>query len=232
MKIRKSILIILLSVWAAIAFAATQQTSSTTASSMISDVRAYLNDYNEEDEFYNDGELLQWLNDGMVEIATQTHCLQSTASLNLAASTIEYSISSTYITIDAVIYVDASGVQKGLFRGAPYMVGWVTDRGVPIYWYEWGGKIGVYPPLTARTTETVTIYYVTRPTAIASTGTVTTPAIYDRALMFYMIAQAKLKDRKTAEYEQHMARFEAELARRRADLVNFPEKTDEKIELK
>jgi len=216
--------------------ASSQQTSSTTAASMIEDIRSYLNDTDANDEYWTDGELLQWLNDGMVDIAVRTHCLEATDTIALTTDTIEYVIASFdnapwyYVTIKGVHYIDSNSKAYALVKGSPISVGHNTAVTVPTYWYEWAGSIGVYPPLSDidnTTPETIKVYYITRPTVITSTGTITTPAIYDKALMYFVVAQAKLKDRKPAEFEHIMQRYYQELSQYRMDLNEFPQQVIE-----
>lgn len=201
-------------------FSSSQQTSSTTAQSIINDARAYLNESTAA--FWDDTDLLQWLNDGMVDIVTTTHCLQTTESVTLIASTIEYSLTSTYTTVKAVQYIDSNSKVWALKRGSPEHVGSDAisrqDLTIPSYWYEWAGKIGIYPALSSVTTETVTVYLITRPTAITISSDVTTPAIYDKALTLYIVAQALWRDRQTARSGQIMGLYSQELARARGDL--------------
>ena len=219
-KLRNSIILFTtILLLCATAFASTQQTSSTAASTIIDNARSLAADT--ESDVSSTAEMLVWLNDGMIDIVTRTHCLEATESINLATSTLEYTITSTYVTVKAVIYVDASGNRWALKKGSPSSVGQNTAADAPMYWYDWGGKIGVYPTIT-RTTETITVYYVTRPTAIASSGSVTTPALYDTALTYYIAAHALLKDRQTGRYAQLMGLYLQELARIRGDLTEQP----------
>jgi len=217
---KKLFIVFLIFIFALNVFAASQQTSSTTAQSIVDDARAYLNESSAA--FWDDTDLLQWLNDGQIDIVANTHCLQSTESVDLIASTIEYSITSTYTTVKAVQYVDSDSKVWALKRGSPDHVGSDAISRLkltkPTYWYEWAGKIGVYPALTSVTTETVTLYIVTRPTAITLTDSVTVPALYDKALTLYVVAQALYRDKQTARAGQYEAKYMAELARARSDL--------------
>lgn len=203
------------------AYAGSQQTSSTLASAIITDARAYLNESTAS--FWSDAELLQFLNDGMVDIVSRSHCLETTEDINLVADQLEYTITSTYIVVKAVHYVDSDSEIKGLAQRSPNKVGKPEIVDEPKYWYDWAGKIGVYPVLTSVTTEKVTLYLITRPTAIASNANVTTPAIYDKALTLYIVAQAWAKDRQMGKYNQTMALYQAELDRYRQDLLKVSE---------
>ncbi|MCP4668836.1 MAG: hypothetical protein GY849_21065 [Deltaproteobacteria bacterium] len=204
-----------------IAFAGSQQTSSTAASTIITNARSLLNEASAS--FWTDAELLVWLNDGMLDIAARSHCLEETESVNLVADTIEYSISANYVTVKAVVYVNASGTIKGLTPGNVSSVGNVDDVDEPVYWYDFAGKIGIYPPLSSVTTETVTLYLISRPTAIISSANVTTPAVYDHALTLYIVGKAHLKDRQTGRYHQVLGLYMAELERIRKDIIERPQ---------
>lgn len=202
-------------------FAASQQTSSTTAQAIVDNVRVYLNEASAG--FWDDTQLLTWLNDGMVDVVARTACLETTENISLVAATIEYSVTSAYLTIKGVQYVNASGTTKSLLKGNINAVGHGDDPGEPVYWYEWAGKIGVYPSLSSVTTESVNAYVITRPTAITLTDNITIPAIYDKALTYYMIAQALWRDRQTGRYAQMMSIYLQELVLYHDTLNKIPQ---------
>jgi len=95
-------LIILLS-FVHLSFAGSQQTSSTLASTIITNARMYLNDTTAT-YFNSDAEMLVYLNDGTMDIVARTHCLESTTDKTLQLDTIVYPISSAFIVIKYVLY--------------------------------------------------------------------------------------------------------------------------------
>lgn len=202
-------------------FAGSQQTSSTLGSEMISDARA---DYGDSTTtYFSAAEMLQYLNDGMLEIASKTHCMEQTESVNLVADTLEYSITTNYIKIIHVVYNPASGVSKGLQRGDVRHVGKVqgsafSDSTVPSFWYEFNGKIGIYPTLSSVTTETATLYIAERPTSITAGQNITLPAIYDNALKAYILYRMSLKDKNMELASRYKTQYEVELGIYRVDL--------------
>ena len=217
-------------------FAGSQVTSSTAASSIITRARYYLNEATAS--FWADAELLAWINQGTLDIVARTRCLEATASISLADSTVEYALSPTitsYIDISTVTYVDSSSDIKGLIRRNPQSVGNVakTDLGEPVFWYEWAGSIGVFPyipSVSTTTTETVTVYYVTKPAALsATTELVLVPAIYDQALTLYVAAQALLKEKKYEKSGALMSAYHAELDRFRQDHVEQTREPPESV---
>ena len=216
-KLTVFIVVLLLSVHV---YAGSQQTSSTDASVFIDNARSYLNDTGTE--FFTDAEMLVWLNAGLIDLVSRSHCLETTEDINLVADTLEYSITDDYILVKAVWYVSTTGTEA-LLPGKPGGVGLEEDVEEPHYWYDWGGEIGIYPTLSSVTTEKVTVYLVTRPTAIASNEDVPTPAIYDKALTLYIVAQAWAKDRQMGKYAQTMNLYHAELDRYRKDFLSVPQ---------
>ncbi len=70
----KRLIILLILFFAGLCFAGSQQTSSTLASAIITNARYYLNeDSGDANEFFDDTELLRWVNDGMKDLAAKAH---------------------------------------------------------------------------------------------------------------------------------------------------------------
>lgn len=226
--------LIILIFTAATSFAASQQTSSTTGTQIITKARYYLN----ASTIWTDAELLEWINDGVVDIAARSRCTETKQAITLAANTLEYSITINYIAISAVVYSPASGALTGLLRGHPNHVGrsdadtMMESVKQPQYWYDWKGDIGIYPPRnTAITGETVYLYAVARPSDLtATTSLVTVPAIYDRALTMYVVGQAFMKMDQWAKSARFMAEYYAEIDRYRQDYVDLPRQQRKEVE--
>ena len=203
--------------------AGSQQVSGALASEIIAQVQY---DYNEPGfGFIVNSEWLQWLNDAAVDVAMKTLCVQATETIALIADTVDYAITTKYIKIVAVRYVDADGVERGLTPGNPVEVGNIEDRGEPDKYYEFADYIGVYPTLASVTIESVKLFLATYPTKREAANALVTPAIYDRLIKKYMLAQAAKKDKKFATYSGLMNDYNAELAGSRQDLGG--EKKDE-----
>jgi len=201
-----------------VCMAGSQQVSSTTGSSMIAQVRA---DYNDTTSVYfTDAEMLQFLNDGIVDLVNKSHCYEATESISLVANTVEYSITSNYVEVVAVQYYNGTN-KFALKKGSPAEIGLNTeesDTDAPAFWYEFAGKIGIYPSLSSVTTQTVTLYLVKWPVPIVSSGTISTPAIYDVALKYYILSRMALKDKNTAMHESMMGKYNQEIGFYRQDL--------------
>jgi len=202
------------------------QTSSTTAQTIINRARVLLQELVED--HWLDTNLLTFLNEGMVDIATQSLAMQTTEDISLVADQIEYSITTDYISIEHVFYVNSAGEWVGLDKGHPAdtrKVGesWNSSP-EPAFWYEWGGKVGVFPTLGSVTTETIKVYLVERPASVAVGENVLTPAVYDRALVRYIAAQALLDKRRFADSDYLMNQYQSEIDRYRQDFNELDNK--------
>jgi hypothetical protein len=202
----------------------TQQTSGVLASEIITQVRANINEATAE--FWSDADLLQWVNDGIKDIAKKTSCYQTIESIDLVASQVEYTITTTnYIKVDAVHYVSPNKT-SALQLSSPNLVGRVEDVEEPEYYYDWAGKIGAFPVLPTRTTETLNLYIVPMPATIISSAAIPTPEPYDLALVYYVTARAWWRDRQMAKWAQAMAAYDAELQRLKVSLVPMSERPE------
>lgn len=332
-------------------YAGNQAISQTDASVIATRARAYLSDPTTwggtQKNRWSDAQLLQWLNDGTVDIVSRTKCLESTETVTLLLNTEEYSLTGPYISIIRAVYNDS-------FHGTKKKLDWMTEEigrtkeQQPSFWYELTGKIGIYPslsimpdanlaigstntnvatgafayavndkiytksavaagtapgndvipqskygavafdigadatidaiesygnaagyttaalaasslPIVAEghtrlgyvtamksdgaftfgttalnaanttvaytdSTPTVTVYFVSRPAAVAASSDVLVPAQYDKALTYYIAAQAFYEDGKLATGDSFIKKYEAELERYRADLSGMPGK--------
>lgn len=233
----KSVLIsfILCAVISTCCFAASQQTSSTTGANIITRVRYYVNE--PAASIWTDAELLDYMNDGVVDIAARTKCTETRETITLAANVLEYSITVNYIALSAAMYSPAAGFRYGLLRGAPLHVGhpsgYNSSTRIPSHWYDWQGQAAFYPPMTSVSGEAVLLYAVARPDDLTvTTSLVTVPAIYDRALTMYVTAQAFMKTERWARSARFMAEYLAELDRYRQDYVDVPRQPRDLIDKK
>ena len=231
MRLRLKIFVVFLCLFlAGMAHAGSQQTSSVTPTTIIHNARYYLNEITPS--FWTDAELLVWVNQGSSDIASRTRSLEATESISLSALVVEYPITSNYIDISTVIYNSADNVVKGLVRKNPQSIGNIPDPGEPVYWYEWNGSIGIFPAhssLSGTATPSVTAYYVSYPSSVTTGQAVYTPAVYDRALTMFVVAQAFLKSGQFAKSGRFIAEYYAELDRFRSDLVDRPQEPEENI---
>lgn len=185
------------------ALAGSQQTSGVTTQDIINRARDIINETYQAgvsyEDYWTDAELLDHLNNGLIYIAGTSYCLQTTETITLIPNVTEYALSTAYFDVETAIYNGGTTIyNKGLVRGNPQSVGNVQDAEEPVYWYEWGGKIGFYPADYSSATSgyRVTVYLFERPTARTLTGgtsVVPTPALYDYPLVLFVAGNALRK---------------------------------------
>ena len=228
---RKIILIVLLLVslvsMPCMVLAGPVTASATLASTIITNARSYLNE--DSTTFCSDARLLVWLNDGVTDIASRSLCTEASESIDLVNATAEYAPTADYVTIVAVIYTDSDSAKWALKRSNIRSIGEAFQSTTPAYFYDFAGKVGVFPALASRTSETITVYMVTRPAAVASGAAITIPAIYDRALTYYIVAQAFIRDNKLNSAKGMLAQYQAEIDRFRGDLSGATKETAEPV---
>ena len=161
-----------------VVFAGSQQTSTTLASTIITNARYYLNESSAN--FWTDAELLVYLNQGTVDIVSRTRCLEGSESVSLAANTIEYSLTGPYIAVETAIFTDQNGVKKGLVKKNPQSVGHSRDA-VPTWWYEWDGKIGIFPSLPVITDANLAIGSTTTAVSSSAFAYIINDKVYSKA---------------------------------------------------
>ena len=205
--------------------AESQQTSGRTAQNIIDFARwEYLNEATAS--FYDsDANLLNILNRGIVDIAAITRCLESVEKITLSTGVTEYAISSNYLSVEKAVY---SGVTKsyndnpwkGLERVDIRKVAHTQNVGEPVRYYVWNDKVGIDPcPASGVSGYPVYLYLIERPTTIALSGAIPTPAIYDHALTLFVAAHALRKDRQMERSTAIMNEYISEIARFRQDYV-------------
>lgn len=210
-------------------YAGPQNTSSTTAATIITRARQILNE--ETAGFWDDTELLRWVNDGQSDIAEKALCIQTTESISLVSDTIEYTPTTSYIKVVDVWFTDSSGDIWALKKVDPGAKGAAREElysqsETPKCWYEFNGKVGVFPSMSSVTTETITVFFAQQSTDVTSAQSVVVPAIFDSCLVNYVVAMAHQKDRKYQDFQFFWQRYENELNRYRQDFIEQPIKLE------
>jgi hypothetical protein len=206
-----------------------QFTPTTTGDEIITRARQLVNEATAS--FWDDTMMIQWVNDGIMDITGKTWCTGGTPEdVTLINDTLEYALSNDYITIITCMYrSDGTNASKSLLRGHPEMVGHVPDPGEPVYWYEFHGKVGIYPTMTAVGSADVQVYQVAAPAIITGTGNIPIPAFLEDALILHVVYKALFRDNESAVaqatkemYDKEIALYARELLEKAASLVNDP----------
>uniref|UniRef100_A0A6M3XS62 Uncharacterized protein n=1 Tax=viral metagenome TaxID=1070528 RepID=A0A6M3XS62_9ZZZZ len=213
------LMISLILLWTYLSFAGGGSTSGKTVANLITETRYILNESTAS--MWSDAELTAWINDAVRNISARTHCLESGNTRHvLSSGTSEYSIGSNYIFVKGVIYQSGSTTFKALKRGKILDVGNMTGE-EPSSYYEFNGKVGIYPLVDSDNTSvsgnTIYILAVTLPDTLTSLSTIPTPAAYDRAIIYYVVSQALLKDNRDGRAQTFLNQYYSEIDRFRVD---------------
>lgn len=143
-----------------------------TLSTLQSDVAGALGlDFDSTSPSSGDGpRLLGWANDAVVDMLRRTHCYISSATIALTANQGDYSLDTGILAIDDVYLVSGGSnfrvrrlsttdlINLRLFQ--------VTTAPIQMYALNGANMLMVYP--TPQQADSLTIYYVPRPTALAN----------------------------------------------------------------
>ena len=220
-------------------FAGSQQPSATDAQVIVQRARVYLNDPTvyggTQKSIWSDAELLQWVNDGSLDIVARSQCLEDIETKTLVASTAEYAITANFIAVKGVIYNGSSTIKYSLEKGN-YNGRYISTSlghlealtGPPQYWTVSENNLWIYPiPTASEAAKTLDVIVILRPTVVGATDDVEVPAYFDRALVLYVVAQGMYKDGKFGKASTIMAQYLAEIDRYK---VEFTEQIPKPLE--
>lgn len=150
---------------------------------------------------WTDAELNEWLNEALDAWTLATN-QQTTTALPVASADLP-------LTAFFTLPTDAVGPVRIQWQGrelppmtVPWWQKWETETGTPqgVIWGPYGpNKFRIWPYQVASVAPDLKAFYVKRPPQMASDGdTPEVPTIFQRALAWYAITQAYLKDADTA----------------------------------
>lgn len=163
-------------------------------------------------------QLIAWINEGVIDVLLRARVNVNSATMSLSAGAGDYTLDSTTLAIQDVSYTTASGTTGRLTRVTPDDIlrfrTATPATGAQVGYYALSGHdlLMVYP--TPSSADSLTIYYVPRPTALSATANDPSsetyggiPSEYHKAIELYALAQA-------AEYTDHQpsqfgARYQA-----------------------
>ena len=142
-----------------------------------------------------------WLNQGVIDVLLQTHCNVNSATMTLTSGTSDYTLDTGILALLDVTYQAASSsTTNAVERTTPADILRMRQQGVsssPVRYYALNGHdlLMVYPT-PSSSSDTLTTYYVPRPTAMSATGNDPSaetyggiPAEYHKAIEYYALWQ-------------------------------------------
>ncbi len=188
--------------------------------------------------FWTDTELNTWIDDGCDDIAFRAKCIKTNGKMTTTASTAEYSLSTYYPNLLAVLevyyYLDGSTWDKLEPTNRTELdieePGWKSAAaGTPdrYYWDKEENILGFYvkPNSTNAGTDYAQVYYAKKHTAITDdTSAIDVPVPLHNAIIDYVVAMGLdtrgWDDRASAKRQEYFSRlrdYQIERGRERED---------------
>lgn len=142
-------------------------------------------------------DIISWINSGQQEINRQQRILKDIAVTPTIIGTSGYAFPTPKILQIETLQYKGKPLDQMSFNAFQEYIQVsdpeATQTGTPLYWYEWGTNINLYPIPDA--VENLTLYYVKYPDDIANVSdTLTIPDNYYDALLQYCLQQAYEQD--------------------------------------
>ena len=144
-----------------------------------------------------DADIISWINSGQQEINRQSRILKDVATTPTVIGTASYSFPTPRVVDIEILQYNGRPLGHMSFNEFQEYVA-INDpsqtyTGTPLYWYEYGANISLYPVPDA--VGTLTLYYVKYPDDVDSAGdTLTIPDNYFDVLLQYCLQQAYEQD--------------------------------------
>lgn len=212
MRLKTILLVCFLVLVHAWAYAGTTATSGITAQAIIDRAERTLNAV--DDSFYDDSDMVQWIDEGVREIVNMTGCLDaSPVTVTLIVGTRVYSLGQSFLQVMAVEHdnEDTTDHQQviTLDRIRKNDVGHNDTTGRPRVYSVWNNNIEIWPiPRADESGELLYIYSVTLPTGVSTmSSAIETPAYFDVTLLYYVVSMAYYKDEQFAKGDKFLGLF-------------------------
>jgi len=172
---------------------------------------------------FTDTLVTNWVKQATIDISTKSLCYEQSDddAIALADGTLEYAVPSGCLKIYSA-NINTSGppasAHKGLIRIHPKQIAHLTNvaEGEPVYWYEFGGQIGLYPIWqTGGVRDKVGLHY-----SLVTDNVELLPDIYQPLAIMYAAHKAKLMDGKPAQAVQYYQQYLNSLMFHRQDLYD------------
>lgn len=204
------------------------QATTRTVQNVIDHVKRQFGDESEVQVTNQD--LIRWINDGLLDIATKNKILRAKATTDLISGQSEYDlVAQNVIEIDSlhienvrIPYYSFVDAEELIYSEDPHR----AAEGTPKLWYDYAGKLYFWPTPDETITDGITVFFVQAPTAIAAAGdTLTIPDKYYTILVNYVIAQAYEMDEDWDAASNKLQQVNKDLTERSEEELNVNLKT-------
>jgi len=223
-----------------VVYGGTQTPSGITALTLIERVRRDLSETDANKSGWTNADFIQWSDEAIRIINSITKGLETSEGVRLDAGVSSYALSTSHYDINHVIY--DSGVSGDpqrfnvLQRVEPSIMAAVEiQEPRPKYWWEWGGRIYIWPTPDVDISGTrMDVFMVSKPVGVTTTASsIETPFYFDPFIVFYMRAKALMKYDRIEEggvylklFFDMIERFRQDVIRREQWTVTMPQKEE------
>jgi hypothetical protein len=189
---------------------------------VITEVQALMND--PAGSIFTTALVTAWIKQGVTDVSTKTHCFEVSDpdAIPMANGILEYDITVSHpdcLKIHNAFLNTAAGAKpKGLMRIHPKQVYHVTsvESGEPEYWYEFGGKVGLYPIWATGVVRDKCGLHFSKATDVVTE----IPDAYQPLVILFAAHKAKLMDGKPAQAAQYYQQYLNSALFQRQDLYD------------
>lgn len=168
-----------------------------------------------------DNHIIDWINEGMLEIVRETQCI----------SKLENSIQAAAFNNNAGVAVADMILLKRVYYGADPLLliepetmdrlGYLPQVGIPTGYYTEGSRIFMYPTPTSTDTTVVTIFYVPAPATVLTVAeSPGIPFYYHGDLAEWCLAKAHERNENYRASEVVMTRFMKNISKRKFESLS------------
>lgn len=191
---------------------------SMTLAGCIDEVQVLMNDL--AGTVITDVLVTNWLKQAAIDITTKALCCEvnDEDAISLSDGVMEYNVPTGCLKVYAAILNESGTKQKGLIKTHPKTTAHLTNiaSGEPVYWYEFGQKVGFYPVWAAGgTRDKVGLLY-----SMVSDDVTAIPDTYQLLAIMYAVHKAKLMGGKPAQAVQYYQQYLNSLIFHRQDLYD------------
>lgn len=168
-----------------------------------------------------DPHVIDWINEGMVEIVRETQCLSKRESSIVASAFNNVAgvgindmmlLKRVYYGNDALLLLDSEALDR---------MGFVPQTGIPKGYYMEGSKILLFPTPTATDATQMTIFYVPAPVNVTTAADIPgIPFFFHGDLAEWCLAKAHERNENFRAAELIMNRFRANLSTRKFESLS------------
>lgn len=201
---------------------------SLSAANVLTEVRSLLNEAS--NGFWTDTEINSWVSQAAIDISKKSFCVETTATVTLAASTIEYAAPTTFANPTpagdaSLIYIRAADFAgKSLTKIRSNQLARLTPNSTedtPTHFFHYGERIFFHPVGTGASGT------VNLKVAVETDDITDIPDEFQLLAILYGTARGKLKDRKYAQFAMLFREYTSTLAFMRNNVIEREPDTKE-----